>query len=228
MGVIVFSVVLALAANEWRQNTARKATVATVLETLAEEVAANRGEIERALAHHRDLVRQLSDGGIELRRLDLREVALDTTSSDRLARSLYDAARAMGAPYREEFRAERLADGRWQVDTEDGRIWLTIHGDTAILRGTGNISLQPAFLVDSAWETAQVTHAAVYMDPEVVAAMARIRQLHRRMEGTISRLIDILYGTAAAGANPVSALQDLVSFESLTLEAYDHVLSLMP
>jgi len=226
--VIVFSVVLALAANEWRQNTARTATVTAVLRTLSGEVSANRTEVERALAHHRNLVGQLSAGGIELRRLDLREVPLDTTSNHGLARSLYDAARAMGAPFREEFQAERLPDGRWEIDTGGWPLWLTISGDTAILRGTGNISLTPAFLVESAWETAQVTHAAVHMDPEIVAAMARIRQLHRQIEATVSRLMDILYGTASATANPLSPLQDLVWYQTRMLAAYDDLLALLP
>lgn len=227
IGVIVFSVLVALAANEWRQSVARNATVASVLGTLTDEVSANRVEVERALAHHRDLVRQLTSGGIELRRLDLGQVALDTTSEERLARSLFDVARAMGGPFREEFRARRLPDGRWEVDTGEEPLWLTIRGDTAIIRGTGNIALQPPFLLDSAWETAQATHAAVYMDPEIVAAMARIRQLQRRMDATVSRLTDILYGTAAARANPVPALQDLVWFEQAMLDAYETLLALL-
>jgi hypothetical protein len=224
MGVIVFSVMVALVANEWRQGAARRATVAAVLETVIQETSANRAQMERALEHHRELVAQLRSGGIEMQRLDLREVPVDTTSAAAFGRSLYRIARSMGATFQEEFTAERLADGRWEVSTPSGQVWVTIQGDTAILRGTGNIALNPAFLVDSAWETAQVTQAAVHMDPEVVAAMARIRQLHRMMDGTIDRLIDMLYGTAASGASPLSALQDLVMFEQRTLEAYDDLL----
>ncbi len=59
-----------------------------------------------------------------------------------------------------------------------------------MVRGTGNITLSPPFLVKAAWEAAQVTQAALHMDPEIVEAMARIRQIHRNVEAVVSRLVD--------------------------------------
>jgi len=102
-----------------------------------------------------------------------------------------------------------------------------IRGDTAVVRGTGNIVLAPPFLVETAWETAQLTQAALDMDPGLVAAMARARQLHRYVEGTAARLVDMLYGTAQR-MEPLSALSDLASFEAMLLEVYDELLGLLP
>lgn len=226
MGVIVFSVLLALGANEWRQAQARRATIATVHETIRAEIAANRAQVERALAHHRDMVEQLRTGGVVLTRLHLREAGIDTTSDAALARSLQAAARALGAPMPGEFRATRLPDGAWRVQHEEQTIRFEVRGDSGLVRGAGNIALMPPFLVESAWETAQITQAAVHMDPELVAALARIRQLHRQLGGTVDRLVDILYGTRGGG-DLLAALQDLVMFETHTLAAYDLLLELL-
>jgi hypothetical protein len=227
MAVIVFSVLFALAANEWRQAQSRNATVATVHETIRSETTANRAQVTRALEHHRELVAQLRGGGIVLARVDVREAGIDTTSTAAFARTLSAAARAQGGPVWSEFRAQRLPDGDWQVRHDEGEFRVTVTGDSALIRGTGNIALQPPFLVDSAWETAQVTQAAVHMDPEIIASLARIRQLQRMMEETVARLVDILYGTVSGG-DLVSALQDLTMFEQNLLDAYDQILAALP
>jgi hypothetical protein len=65
------------------------------------------------------------------------------------------------------------------------------------------------------------------MDPEIIASLARIRQLQRIMEETVARLVDILYGTVSGG-DIVSALQDLTMFEQNLLDAYDQILAALP
>jgi hypothetical protein len=227
MAVIVFSVLFALAANEWRQAQSRNATVATVQETIRAETVANRAQVERAVAHHRDLVAQLRGGGIVMARLGVRDAGIDTTSAAAFARTLHAAARAYGQTSWREFDAERLDDGDWRVVHDQGEFRVSIVGDSATVRGRGNISLRPPFLVDSAWETAQITQAAVHMDPEIVASLARIRQLQRMLDGTVDRLVDILYATASGG-DIISALQDLIMFEQSLLDAYDGMLAALP
>jgi hypothetical protein len=81
--------------------------------------------------------------------------------------------------------------------------------------------------LDSAWETAQITQAAVHMDPGIVAALARNRQLHRILDGTVDSLVDILYATTNGG-DIISALRDLIMFEQNLLEAYDGMLAALP
>jgi hypothetical protein len=231
MAVIVFSVLFALVVNEWRQGVARAATVETVLGTVWREAETNRGEVARALDHHRDLLAQLRAGGIIMGRVDLNTVPLDTTSAVRLARTATDLVRAearqTGRRPPSPFRARRLPDGRWELSSAEGTLLVEIHGDTALVRGSGNIVLGPPFLLDSAWETAQATQAAVHMDPEIVAAMAAVRQLQRRVDGTVNRIADFLYSTGE-GADMISALADLAGFEAALLEAYDHLLGLRP
>jgi hypothetical protein len=231
MVVIVFSVLVALVANEWRQGVARASTVESVLGTVRREAVANRAEVARALEHHRDMVAQLRAGGIVTARLDLNTVPLDTTSAARLARTATELVRAeareAGRRPPAPFRARRLADGRWELSSGEGTLLLEIRGDSALVRGTGNIVLRPPFLLDSAWETAQATQAAAHMDPEIVAAMATVRQFQRYVDATVSRIMDFLYG-ATGDADMISALSDLAGFEAALLEAYDRLLALNP
>jgi len=53
--LIVFSVLLALALDEWRQGVAEQRRVARVLETIHEELARNRAQIEDRLPYHENM-----------------------------------------------------------------------------------------------------------------------------------------------------------------------------
>lgn len=231
MAVIVFSVLLALAASEWAQGAQRRATVETVLETVRAEAVANRAEAARALEHHSSLVAQLRTGGIEMARFDLRTAPVDTSSTEAFGRSMNAIIQGETASRGEggipTFQPRRLPDGTWLLESPMGSVRVEIRGDTAVVRGSGNLTLNPPFLVESAWETAQLTQAAIHMDPAIVAAMARVRQLQRYVDGTVSRLVDMLYGNAAR-VEPLSALSDLASFESSLVQAYDELLALLP
>jgi hypothetical protein len=230
MVVIVASVMLALVANEWRQGVARAATLEAVADAARREAVANRAEAVRALEHHRDMLAQLRAGGIVQTRLDLRRVRLDTTSEARFAVTATNIARAQardeGRPPPGPFRARRLPDGRWELTSAESRALVEIRGDTALIRTPGGIVLRPPFFLDSAWETAQATQATAHMDTEVVAAMATVRQLQRRVEATAARIADRLYD--AGDADMVSALSDLATFEAELVEAYDRLLGLLP
>jgi hypothetical protein len=229
--VIVFSVLLALFLNEWRQSVARAETVNTVIETVRREAESNRAEVERALAHHRELVTQLRSGGIVMARFHMAEAGLDTTSEVRFTLSVNRLARAQasatGSPTPPAFRARRVEDGRWQLTSPELTAYMTIRGDSAILQGPGGITLRSPFLVDAAWETLQITQAAVHIDPEIVSALAAARQYQRHVERTVTQIVPMLYG-ASGSADMVSALADLTGFEAGLLQAYDRLLALLP
>lgn len=227
MSVIVFSVLLALAANEWRQGAARQAAVETVLEMVYSEVTRNRAEVVRSLAHHEELLGQMRGGGVTMARLHLPTTPVDTSSVAALGESItalvQAEARSLGRRTPPPFEASRLPDGDWFLESPEGFLRVEIRGDTAVVLGSGNISLNPPFLVEAAWEAAQATQAALSMEPEVVELLARIRQLHRHVESLVARLVDILYGMSGA-AEPMSALSDLITFQELLVDAYDELL----
>ena len=56
---VLLGVLLALALDEWRQGRRDQEVVVLALENIRDEIQANRSEVRRALAHHRELLRRL-------------------------------------------------------------------------------------------------------------------------------------------------------------------------
>lgn len=74
---IVLSVLLAFAVDDCRQQRADRRLVDNVMITIRDELEHNRGEIEAALPHHRDLARQLRGDGLKLESFDLTTARVD-------------------------------------------------------------------------------------------------------------------------------------------------------
>lgn len=235
MVVIVLSVLLALVVNEWRQGVARSATVASVLNIVRSEIEANQAQLEPALQHHRDLRRQLESGGIVRARIDLTRTRLDTTSAAGFARTVSAFIREeiavtdSSAPT--NFSAERLPDGRWRIfSPQAGPGWVTIEGDTAIVRSAGFV-LQDPVLLGSAWEAVQATQSAVHIDAAIVAALAQAREFQREAESVAGDIMSMMYSGAllqAIEAGNTGAFADLVYYETKLLETYKRLLRLLP
>lgn len=58
---VLLGVLLALALDEWRQGRREQEVVVLALQNIRSEIQANRPEVGRALAHHRDLLRRLEE-----------------------------------------------------------------------------------------------------------------------------------------------------------------------
>lgn len=245
MVVIVVSVVLAFIVNEWREGVARSATVAAVLDAVREEIDANRVSLEPALEYHGELLRQLrsADESADrvVARINLARTPLDTTSAETLAKTLHAAlledARFRGEDALPPFETKRLTDGPWLIsglpqEAPSAVVWMlrggliTFEGDTAFIRQE-DLALHRPFLFAFGWETAQATQAAAYMDPSVVAAIARARQRHRNVEATADRIGQMLYSGINLAGN-LGPLADLEYREQKLLQAYDSLLVLLP
>jgi hypothetical protein len=56
---VILGVLLALGLDEWREGQRDQKVVALALQNIRGEIQANRLEVQRALSHHRDLLRRL-------------------------------------------------------------------------------------------------------------------------------------------------------------------------
>ena len=62
-GLVVFGVVLAFAANEWREHRARMARAEHALESIVDELRANRDAVETARQYHAGLLAAIREAG---------------------------------------------------------------------------------------------------------------------------------------------------------------------
>jgi hypothetical protein len=80
--VIIMGVLVALAANEWRESRADDTLVATVLTAVRAEVAANREELGRAIALREQQIEDVRNGeGVSLQAGFLRDAAWGTAQA---------------------------------------------------------------------------------------------------------------------------------------------------
>ncbi|MEO1074775.1 MAG: hypothetical protein AAFX41_02285 [Bacteroidota bacterium] len=82
--LIVLSVSLAFALNEWGDRRAQAALVDQALRGFAVEIEGNRSRIERALAHHQEIVEPIGSGeqtGLQLRTAFLTDTAWESAQA---------------------------------------------------------------------------------------------------------------------------------------------------
>ena len=85
---VLLGVLLALALDEWRQGRREQEVVVLALENIRNEIRANRPEVQRALTHHRDLLRRLEETpgiGVALRPAMIRNNAWQAAQSSQAA-----------------------------------------------------------------------------------------------------------------------------------------------
>ena len=85
---VVLGVLLALALDEWRQGRRDQEVVVLALQNIRQEIQANRAEVRRALAYHRDLQRRMKetpDMGVALQPAMIRNNAWPAAQSSQAA-----------------------------------------------------------------------------------------------------------------------------------------------
>lgn len=218
---IVFSVLLAFAVDDCRQELADQQLVENVMTTIRDELEHNRGEIEKALPHHRDLARQLRGGGLKLLSLDWTLARVDLEDAESVKAFLRGELVRQGAPIPPDFSVSKMADG-FMILLGDRPFHPRIEGDSIHIYGEGGIQLRPALLRNAAWETAQATRATVHMEYRVVSAMSAIYRIQQRHEATVSKIVDMLY---EGRGTILPALEDLITFERELLTHYEALLA---
>ena len=132
--LIVFSILLALAVSEWRDERETRRTVETALETVRQEIERNREAVASSLPYHREMIgrlerflegpepaREVSERGwIEV----LAELAPRGLLPPTLSTTAWETARAQGVPAELEFdTAHDLARLYFWQEQSVGRTW---------------------------------------------------------------------------------------------------------
>jgi len=94
---VVLGVVLALAANEWRQNRADIARANTALTEIVRELAANRQAVATALEYHRGLVNKIAQVADNSTTLRLRDFSSGFIAPAQVHSTAWSSAAEIGA-----------------------------------------------------------------------------------------------------------------------------------
>ncbi|MEM8484883.1 MAG: hypothetical protein AAF564_05005 [Bacteroidota bacterium] len=217
IGAIIFSVLFALALDDWRVDRDTNEKVENVIATIRHEIAENKAQVQQALAYHEPLVQNLSAGTHRLGGAGLEERGISVQNEADMAAVLKRMFMGNSRAMFEEIKVLKSSDTAYYARVGARPIRLELTADSLLIFGEGNIQLRPARLLNSAWETAIATQTTIHMDFELVAAMTELVGLHEIHDSTVSRIIEILY---TGNGSATSALQDLRWFEASMLEQY--------
>lgn len=234
--VIVFSVLFALFVNSWREDRALARTVQRVEQTIREEIAYNRETVAKRVEYHETLAREILDGTRLLRRVTWEQLGTSPDQIDRpekVAAILERTFGEGGRPLAPIVRAAPPSAGEgiaWLVEVDETVLKVRPTDQGLELLGSGNVQLDAAWIRNTAWDTLQLTGAALHLDYDVVVETTTIYHLQKAYLEVVSTALDLLYAANMEGGPQHFAgfghiVGDMARAERTLLERYDLLLA---
>lgn len=221
---IIFSVLFALALDDWRERRDIRAKVENVLHTIALEIDQNKKEVADALAYHNPLVDSLRNGTHRISSMGLKGRFDPIRNVNDLEDVLNQVMRNNRSMMFKEVQVRQTNAGNYYAKIGDRTYRVQVSADSMQIYGEGNIQLRPARIHNSAWETAIATQTTIHLDFDLVAAMTELTRLHEIHDDTVERIINMLY---SGEGSITDAMQDLRWFEQSLLEKYAQVQAIL-
>lgn len=219
--LIVFTVSLALALSEWRQQVKRDELVDRVITSLISETNKNLANLDTAIAYHKNLLAELRNGKHVMIYQALADLPFDPSSNDELVafakHTIYSSSRV----YVDPIEVVNFGGIRY-LRTGDNLSSVYIQNDSLFVYGKGNIVLKSASISNNSWEIAQATNVLIELDYELITILGKITSKFEDYESTTDMAINILYSDTG---EIESALEDLYSLEMELIEEYKKVLT---
>lgn len=221
---IVFSVLLALGVNEWRQSMNDRALVKRVLSSLRTETIENKKQIQAALAHHEALIKDIRETKHTkyLLSIDLQKFSVNPKHFNDLRALIRNNLENFGLPLAQQLTMVKETDNRYLLIFADTDLVGTIEvsNQKVDIYAPKGIPLKSAFIRNNAWEVAIATQATIHLDYAIVAQMSELHNRHQRYEETVSTILNMLYNQKFK----LSPLEDLLNAEKQLLKKYDTLL----
>lgn len=235
---IVFSVLFALFVNSWREDRALARTVQRVEQTILQEVSYNRETVAKRVAYHETLAREILEGTRLLRRLTWEELGTSPAEIDHpdKVKSILRRLFAEGEPsFDAVVRAAPASAGdgiAFLVEIEDTLLKVRLSDRGFEVLGSGNVQLDAAWIRNTAWDTMQVTGAALHLDYDLVVETTTVYHLQKTYLDVVSTALDLLYAANMEGGPQRFAgfghiVGDMARTERTLLERYDVLLGLL-
>lgn len=235
---IVFSVLFALFVNSWREDRALARTVQRVEQTILQEVTYNRETVAKRVEYHETLAREILDGTRLLRRLTWEELGMSPAEIDGpekvksiLQRLLGEGGQPLDAVVRAA-PASVGADIAFLVEIDETILKVRLSDQGFEVLGSGNVQLDAAWIRNTAWDTMQVTGAALHLDYDLVVEATTVYNLQKNYLEVVQTALDLLYAANMEGGPQRFAgfghiVGDMARTERTLLQRYDVLLGLL-
>ncbi|MBC7894788.1 MAG: hypothetical protein H7066_05210 [Cytophagaceae bacterium] len=216
---IIFSVLVALGVDEWRDARQDARRVERAKADIGAEVQFNRPQVARAVAYHDSLIKSLKEGRnmYQVGMIPRDLLPADLSNGRVLLAAIHRALEARGNVLGEGGTLRRIDDSTFAMRVGGERGRARIRREGLALFAEDGIALRTAFIRNVSWETAQATQAVQHMDYALVSEVSLLYQLQRNYLDAVRTTMDALFG----GNFETGALYDLLSFERSLLVRYD-------
>lgn len=218
--LIVFTVSLALALSEWRQQVKRNQLTNRVVNSLQDETEKNIENLKKAISYHETLLTNLRSGTHVMISAPIDELPFDPTNDDELVSFVKSQIFANTSTYVDPIEIINNDNTRY-LRTNDELSTIAIKNDSLFVYGSGNIILRSAQISNNSWQIAQATNVLIELDYDLISLLGKINSKFEDFESTTEMAINILYSDAG---HILSAMEDMLSLEKELLRSYESVL----
>lgn len=154
IAVIVFSVLLALAVNEWRQERNNRRMVERVMKNIGSEIRQNQEGLSHAYEYHQKLVSDLREGRhVRLvESVPLREVDFKLNDIKSFREGMKEKMLNYGISPTVGFGMQKISEERYGLYVGTGEGYVEIKNDSLKIYMQKGIQLRSAFVQNNAWE----------------------------------------------------------------------------
>lgn len=219
--LIVFTVSLALALSEWRQQIKTDNLVSRVLVTLQDEMRKNVESLEKAISYHEKLVKDLRAGRHVMVGMPLESLPFNPGNDNELLSFIKQSIVSSTSTYIEPIEIIYSNEQRFlRLDQTVNEIVMT--SDSIFVYGTGNIILRSADVSINSWQIAQATNSLIEMDYEMIKMLGEATSAVEVYQKTSEKAVELLYGN---GTGVTSALEDMFWMEKDLLVKCEGILN---
>lgn len=219
--LIVFTVSLALALNEWRQQIKTENLVERVLVTLEEEMKKNVEGLKIAIDYHGKLLKNLRSGRHTMVAESLAEIPFDPRNDHQLTSFVEQAILSSSSTIVEPIEVIHSNEKRYlRLGKAVGEIIVT--DDSVFVYGTGNIILKSADVSINSWELSQATNTLIEMEYEMIKLLGETTSAVDQYQKTTNKAVALLYDD---GSGIRSALEDMFWMEKDLLTKCEEILN---
>ncbi len=215
---IVMAVLLALWLNNWNTQRHNQKLVEQILESARQEISENLETISRTVEYRGQLLDEIRSGRRVMSRIDnfTEQTGIDFSDKKAITRFIDDILLREGALDQVGSELHPAPEGGYWMLFMGHPVRIAMDDSDLVVYGRGNIQLQPAYLSDVVWTTANAANVLIHMDFTTLGLLADIYSTQQSYRELSQLTVQLLYSQT----HPQPAIEDMYWFENDLKEKY--------